>query len=100
MYIRPNWIKERAECNISLVFKKLCAEIEIDVEEMRKYSSGVGRNRSFSTEKEPDWFKVCCDSDWEDKSFSVKFTVYKSDKCIKAEVIEVAPVSRAAWRFI
>jgi len=83
---RPNWIKKQAECQLSLVFTRLCKEVETDVREMEKYAPELKRDCSFEIDQHSDRLTVQCQSDWPHLAFTVHFNVREEKDCIEIKV--------------
>ena len=47
----PNWVADRAKCNLDLIFESLAEVVKRDVDEMNKLSSKRRRNYQFSYEQ-------------------------------------------------
>ena len=82
---RPNWVKERAECEVRVVFDKLCEEVKTDVEEMQNYiSKFLPPHSSIKIEKQSTFLDVLCESDYANTTFHVQFQLNKADKLISS----------------
>jgi len=85
---RPNWVKQRAECQLDVVFARLCQEGEFDVEEMQKYVPQIHHPGSFRTNKGGDRLQVFCDSQDVNGAFAVEIRVDRPNDAIIIEVQE------------
>ena len=92
---RPNWVKQRAECHLDVVFARLCQEVEFDVEEMQKYASQIHHPGSFRTDKSGDRLQVFCDSQDVNVMFAVEIRVDRPNDAIIIEVQESGPRSHS-----
>ena len=84
---RPNWVRERAECEVSLAFERLCEEVKTDVEEMQNYvAKFLPPRSSLKIERQKNLLVVRCESDYVNTPFLVRFDLNKTDKTILVEV--------------
>ena len=84
---RPNWVRERAECEIGAAFENLCAEVKRDVDEMQPYIPKVlPPNSTLKTDQQKTLFVVRCDSDYAEATFCVTFSLRGTDNTIHVEV--------------
>lgn len=93
---RPNWVKERAECEVRVVFDKLCEEVKTDVEEMQNYiSKFLPPHSSIKIEKQSTFLDVLCESDYANTTFHVQFQLNKADKLIQVAIEDGGPQKQA-----
>ena len=83
---RPNWIKERAECKLSVVFEQLCNEIESDVEEMEKVAPKINYRGSCKVNRQSTVLTVEGTDEFDEFSFRVQAMVNKSEKFLTVTV--------------
>ena len=89
---RPNWVKERAECEIRVVFNKLCEEVTADVEEMQQYiPKFLPPHSSIKIETQGTIAVVLCESDYANTAFRVQFHLNKTTKLIQVAIEDGGP---------
>lgn len=84
---RPNWVRERAECEVRVVFNNLCKEVIADVATMKEYVERFFPPQAMlKAEQQATFMTVWCESDYADTNFVVKFNLDKQAKMIQVTI--------------
>ena len=86
---RPNWVKERAECEIRSVFERIEQEVQFDVAALEEHKDRIGYGHcSFTMEAQTTIFTVTCESGGVGMGFSVQFNMHQSGSSLTVLVMK------------